>query len=181
MGHEWLTDSVIESGLCFGEAKKFLSFVFFVLTVLIGSAAVGDAESPTETDTIQRGYFTVTFTERSPLSAVSKQLDRFQWKGDHPQPKYKLSKESFNVYVPESMAADETFGLLVWCSASKNGAIHWPNVVCQAQTDMYCAQWRSLRHLVSHWSLPGCGAQHEPALQDRSGTDLRIGVFQRRP
>ncbi len=76
-----------------------------------------------DSEVTRRGEFAVVFTERSPLSAVDRQLDRFLWKGERPQPEYELGEASFRVYVPEKYSPHEAYGLFVWLSAGNKGRI----------------------------------------------------------
>lgn len=74
-------------------------------------------------ETIARtGLYGVTFTERSPLSAVHEVTARFRLELPNPPADYAIEDESFEVYVPESYDGSEAYGLLVWINAGPSGA-----------------------------------------------------------
>lgn len=80
----------------------------------------GAAEEP------KLGPYHTTFADRSPLSAMTeisrhmgfslKALDATQFEKD-----YDISRESFEVYVPESYKPEEKWGLIVWINAGTSG------------------------------------------------------------
>jgi hypothetical protein len=66
------------------------------------------------------GSFNITFTERSPHSAIQTQAKRHHIKVEDRQ-QYELSGESFEVVVPETFDGERPFGLMVWVSPMASG------------------------------------------------------------
>ncbi len=72
------------------------------------------------------GKFTTTFSTYSPLSGIKALCERM---GQQPKPEfvaeypYKLSEESYDVYVPSSYDPKISYGLIVWISPSDSGSI----------------------------------------------------------
>ena len=85
-----------------------------VLSVL---ALASHAQQPVKE--VRRGEFTISFTERSPLSARKVFARRFGWL----ERGYDLSRESFEVYVPADYQPNGSYGLFVWISAFPHGTI----------------------------------------------------------
>lgn len=68
----------------------------------------------------QTGAFQITFTDRSPHSAIETQSKRHHIKVEDRQ-RYELTGESFEVVVPETYDGERPFGLLVWVSPIATG------------------------------------------------------------
>jgi hypothetical protein len=83
-----------------------------LLLSIISAAKAADMTAPT-TAPVQTGEFTVTFTERSPLSEYSRLLDRLGTTKDEAGPDYDLKDQPFVVYVPPDYDGSTPFGLMV--------------------------------------------------------------------
>ena len=78
------------------------------------------------------GSFQIQITERSKASAILGITARMGWGGkadveaaakkDGGEVDYDISKETFDVFVPEDYKADEPYGLIVWINPGKGGA-----------------------------------------------------------
>ena len=69
-----------------------------MIGMLMWPAMVVAAQDPTQSvrDVEPKlGTFTAQFTERHPLSAVKKQVERFQWSGPRVTYEYDIAEESF--------------------------------------------------------------------------------------
>ena len=77
-------------------------------------------------DPPKTGTFTLSFSERSPHSAlaeIGKRLGpNFAPKGKNAED-YELASESFEIYVPKSYSGKKAFGLLVFVSPGPNGGV----------------------------------------------------------
>lgn len=96
----------------------FNLWIVFVGFVPLLEAAEKQEERPTA--------LTLSFAEYSPLSsieALAKRMGQLPKEGVEPGFPYKLSEESYEVYVPKSYDTKSAFGLLVWISPSTSGAI----------------------------------------------------------
>jgi predicted esterase len=87
-------------------------------------------------DEAKSGSYHVSYTERSPMSAVEFQARRFGWnmaqlKASEYEKDYELASESFEVHVPESYKVGEKWGLFVWVSPGDRGNLHenWREVL----------------------------------------------------
>ena len=102
--------------------------VFMALSILI--IARLDAQDSTNLGkAARRGDFTISFTERSPLSAIEGIKGRL---GDRvvqielmerEEVNYDLSKERFSVYVPHDYQPNTPYGLFVWIDPQSSGNI----------------------------------------------------------
>jgi len=91
------------------------------LLVLLILSASGASAAPTTRP--QTGEFQITFTDRSPDSVPERLARRAGWslaklKKEGAEIEYDLSKESFEVYIPDSYDGSTPYGLLVWISPS---------------------------------------------------------------
>src|SRR3954453_16866800 len=99
------------------------------IATLIISVAL--AASATFADEPRTGAFQTTFTERSPLSALTIQVPRFggsfiALKASGKDNDYDLKDESFEVYVPQAYKAGDGWGLFVFDSPGGRGNLHEP-------------------------------------------------------
>ena len=71
----------------------------------------------------QRGAYTVTFGKRSPGSQLAVLQKRFRFKPDPDRPtvEYRISDETYEVYVPHSYRPGVPYGLIVWINAVDYG------------------------------------------------------------
>jgi predicted esterase len=105
-----------------------LAFIFFSIPSI--SFAVNSATAPTSAPTDTRtGEFSITFDHRSPVSTIKEQLRRFGWRWEtmhtaKDEGDYDLSKESFDVRVPDSYKPDDQgWGVIVWVSPMESGRV----------------------------------------------------------
>src|SRR5258705_3368444 len=106
----------------------------YLLAMLIG--IVAPAAVVLAADEGKTGAYQVTFTDRSPQSAVEYQARRFSWnltqlRASQYEKDYDLGAESFEVNVPDSYKAGDGWGLFVWVSAGGRGNQHeaWRDVL----------------------------------------------------
>src|SRR5688572_8948741 len=99
--------------------------------VLIGLARLAVAADEPKT-----GSYHITYSDRSPQSAVEYQARRFGWnmtqlRASEHEKDYQLASESFEVFVPESYKADGTWGVFVWVSPGGRGHLQerWREVL----------------------------------------------------
>src|SRR4051812_23577755 len=90
--------------------------------------AAGPAPASRPSQPPKSGYSKLTFSDRSPLSAVKETSTRMGWagktiKGVDYNADYKLEEESFEVYVPESYTGERPFGLVVFVSPGPGGGL----------------------------------------------------------
>src|SRR5438552_1021684 len=91
----------------------------YVLTFLWISAATAQTQPVTEA----KGKFDVSFDQRSALSALSVQVQRYGVERSKAQ-MYETANEKFFVIVPDEYeAAAAGWGLMVWCNASRGGGM----------------------------------------------------------
>jgi predicted esterase len=68
-----------------------------------------------------------SFTQGHPLSSIPEQMKRFHWPDRIAKDKganYKITKESFNLYVPKrAKSSRKAYGLLVWIAPFADGRI----------------------------------------------------------
>ncbi len=73
---------------------------------------------------VRTGAFDAAFTERWPASTLRKVFERMQHVPQTQPPAdidYRISDETYSVYVPSDYTADRPYGLLVWVSAGERG------------------------------------------------------------
>src|SRR4051812_26172017 len=100
-----------------GGLMKFKAFLV-LLHVVVGFAflsgkvlAQETAATPAKADAVKKGAHEATFTERSPLSAVSELIKRLGKEGMETD--YDLAKTSFWVCVPDNYDPAKKYGLFV--------------------------------------------------------------------
>ncbi len=104
--------------------NRLATLTLWTLMAAYGVSQAQETSPATQPDTpLKSGQFTVTFSERSPLSTVKAVTQRFLAELRNPPDDYTLEDESFIVYVPESYDGAEAYGLIVWINAGPNG---WP-------------------------------------------------------
>lgn len=73
------------------------------------------------------GEFEAVLSARSPESEADRWAARFQFRGDLRNWDYDLADERFSLYVPQDYDAEgDAYGVVVWVSASDDGAIPPP-------------------------------------------------------
>lgn len=96
--------------------------ILIALSLLIGLALQARAAEP---DASKRtGTTTLTFTEGSPLSTNAEICNRMRWplqEKSEAQVNYKVSEESFEVYVPADYTGEKPYGLLVFVNPHPSG------------------------------------------------------------
>lgn len=92
-------------------------------------ADVGSAKSgPARAGPVKTGHQTLTFADRSPLSANKVMTDRLGWvqgvvRGPDYKADYRLADETFDAYVPDGYTGDRPFGLVVFVSPGPAGGL----------------------------------------------------------
>lgn len=95
----------------------------FAMVLLTSLLLVSSAEAEGE---VREGLFDAVFAERCPESNLQNIFKRMQHKARTNRTlgnDYRISKESYSVYVPADYAKDDSYGLLVWVSAGERGFI----------------------------------------------------------
>src|SRR5208282_2248674 len=97
-----------------------IRFVVSLVCALI--ASLTSAAEPSTQPAAQTGAFEIAFTNRSPMSARAKLVDRLAEKDIGPE--YDLSHQPFVVYVPADYSGDKPLGVVVFMS--KDGPTQTP-------------------------------------------------------
>jgi len=113
---------------------RVLGLIVAVSILLAAECRLITAElQTTGNDTFQCGAYSTSFTRRSPFSrlATLQKLFRFKCSPNKPASEYDLSKESYEVYVPESYQPGVPYGLIVWINAVDYGTAfeQWRSVL----------------------------------------------------
>lgn len=107
-----------------------------LLALLVAPAPLGaapdDAPDATADNKPKTGSFQLTIKERSKRSAILPMTARLGWgdkaqveaaaKKDGGETDYDISKETFDVFVPEDYTGAEPYGLIVWINPGPGGA-----------------------------------------------------------
>lgn len=76
---------------------------------------------------VKTGSFTITFTERHPLSGWEAMKGRWNFTPKdlayHEKGLYKVEEESFQVLVPQAYNGGEQYGLFVWINSGDSGGV----------------------------------------------------------
>jgi len=125
-----------------------------VLTTLalLGCLALAGAVAAGE---VRTGAFEAVFTERWPESSVRNVSERMQQGSRMSLPAgndYRISEETYAVYVPPDYNGDAAYGLLVWVSAGERGDMPkgW-----DALMDKYHLIWIGAHRSGNEHNLPG--------------------------
>jgi pimeloyl-ACP methyl ester carboxylesterase len=93
------------------------------MTGAIARAQVAPSSRPATQPAARVGAFHATFQDQSPLSRIEAQSKRHHIKVE-PLQRYELSRESFEVWVPEDYArSEQSYGILVWVNAGDRGSV----------------------------------------------------------
>jgi hypothetical protein len=96
--------------------------ILIALSLLIGLALQARGAEPEASK--RTGTTTLTFTEGSPLSTNAEICNRMRWplqEKSEAQVNYKVSEESFEVYVPAGYTGEKAYGLLVFVNPHPSG------------------------------------------------------------
>jgi predicted esterase len=122
-----------------------------LFTVLIATSVTAQTtrQSP------RKGTYDLSFDQRSPLSALEVQVQRYGVERTRAQI-YETAKEKFFVVVPEEYDAMPGWGLMIWCNAGRDGGMP-----------------RQLQELLAKKKLIGGGAYD---VGNDRGVAVRIGL-----
>ncbi len=123
--------------------QELLLSSLLALGASIASPGTAAAKAPVPT-----GRLHLTFTERSPLSAVDVVLQRMDYRSPSAQLResfeYDLAGLSFEVFVPRSYRADVPYGLFVWMGVTDVPPA-WLNVLARHKLIVIAANTRKGR------------------------------------